>query len=376
MSLQNYDASLLLLAKHQEFAANMVFERAYCLYRTGKIEEALDVARAGSDSNGKDENGDTCQYVFACLQLQAQLHFRLGQSKEAIEAYERLFNVHNVQSLELKTNMVAAHVVAELSSKVPSLMSSMQVTGKQSFELGFNKVSKRMIASLSKHWVLIFIPHQACALIQSGQLDAAESELRMALKLGRESLLEEDLGEEEVAEELAPLTVQLGYVLGQMGRHDESAGAYEEVLANETITEEVVRAIAHNNVIAASGKVDGTHQQKKYVAAAARRVEGLLDKDKVMLSSRRPCSIDSRSNLSPCSLSACRLEAHLGARGSSFVLPEANTPSQQSSPHAPLWQAGSSEGDCFHTVQATCRGRHSHGLDSPPGGNPCCRGET
>lgn len=262
MSLQNYDAGLQLLAKHPEFAANMVFEKAYCLYRSGKIEEALDVARAGSDSNGKDESGNTCQYVFACLQLQAQLHFRLGQSKEAIQAYEKLFKVHNIQSLELKTNMVAAHVAAELSSQVPALMQSMQVTSKQSFELGFNK---------------------ACALIQSGQLSAAESELRMALKLGRESLLEEDLGEEEVAEELAPLSVQLGYVLGQMGRHDESAEAYEQVLANETVTEEVVRAVAHNNVIAASGKVDGTHQQKKYVAAAARRVEGLLDKDKVRL---------------------------------------------------------------------------------------------
>jgi signal recognition particle subunit SRP72 len=162
--------------------------------------------------------------------------------------------------LELKTNMVAAHVAAELSSQVPSLMTSMQVTSKQSFELGFNK---------------------ACALIQSGQLSAAESELRMALKLGREALLDEDLREEDVAEELAPLTVQLGYVLGQLGRHDESAEAYEEVLSNESLTEEVVRAIAHNNTIAASGKVDGSQQQRKYVAAAARRVEGLLDKDKV-----------------------------------------------------------------------------------------------
>ena len=78
----------------------------------------------------------------------------------------------------------------------------------QSFELGFNK---------------------ACALLDLGEFAAAETELRMALKTGREALFEEDCTEEEVAEELAPLTVQLGYALGQQGKTVEALEIYEQV---------------------------------------------------------------------------------------------------------------------------------------------------
>ena len=149
------------------------------------------MARSGEDANPQ-----------ACLQLQAQLHYRLNQSKESIQAYDRLFKEHKVragpagfgwvgrgagnmtvggrlqgeqvlavsaskwqreagglvwhnseavsgvmaatgarsfsarsflstaaqvESLELKTNVVAAYVAAELSSEVPGLMSAMQV---------------------------------------------------------------------------------------------------------------------------------------------------------------------------------------------------------------------------------------------------------
>ena len=42
-----------------------------------------------------------------------------------------------------------------------------------------------------------------------------------------------------------------------------------------------MRALAHNNNIAESGKVDASAAQKKYVANAAKRMEGLLDRDKV-----------------------------------------------------------------------------------------------
>jgi hypothetical protein len=46
---------------------------------------------------------------------------------------------------------------------------------------------------------------------------------------GREALFEEDCTEEEVAEELAPITVQLGFVLGRQGRSADALEAYEQV---------------------------------------------------------------------------------------------------------------------------------------------------
>ncbi|GAX79721.1 hypothetical protein CEUSTIGMA_g7162.t1 [Chlamydomonas eustigma] len=249
MQLGNYDVALNLIGKAtSSLQERMQFQRAYCLYRSGKVEEALSIAKNFESSNPE-----------AFLQLQAQLNYRLHNSKEAIQSYDRLFKEHKADSIELKTNVVAAYVVAELSKEVPNLISAMQVSSKLSFELGFNK---------------------ACALIEIGDFEGAETELRLALKTGREALFEEDCSEEELAEELAPITVQLGYVLGRLGRTTEALEAYEQVLSNISISEDVVRALAHNNNIAESGKVDGSAAQKKFVANAAKRMEALLDKDK------------------------------------------------------------------------------------------------
>lgn len=68
-----------------------------------------------------------------------------------------------MDSLELKTNVLAAYVSASLASEIPALMTALKVSSKQSFELGFNK---------------------ACGLAEVGELAAAENELRLAIKLG------------------------------------------------------------------------------------------------------------------------------------------------------------------------------------------------
>jgi hypothetical protein len=44
---------------------------------------------------------------------------------------------------------------------------------------------------------------------------------------GQEDLFEEDIGEQAVEEELAPLTVQLALVQSRLGRHDEALAAYQ-----------------------------------------------------------------------------------------------------------------------------------------------------
>jgi signal recognition particle subunit SRP72 len=49
----------------------------------------------------------------------------------------------------------------------------------------------------------------------------------LAFIAGRETLLDEELSEEQVEEELAPVTVQLAYTAGQLGRSAEAAAAYE-----------------------------------------------------------------------------------------------------------------------------------------------------
>lgn len=244
----NYDGAIALINRHASLSTAMSFEKAYCLYKLGKFHEALELVHSGEASNPK-----------AWLQLQAQLHYRLNQNKESIKAYDRLFKDHKVESLDLKTNVTAAYVAAELSSEVPGLMTAMQVSSKQSFELGFNK---------------------ACALLMLGDFAAAESELRQALKLGGETLFDQELSEEDVAEELSPLTVQLGYCLERLGRVTEAQELYEKVLSNSAISYEEARTVAHNNTMACSCKVETGAAHKKYVNNAAKRLEGMLDKEK------------------------------------------------------------------------------------------------
>lgn len=69
-----------------------------------------------------------------------------------------------VDSLELKTNVLAAYVAGGLTKEMSSLMSSMRITADKSFEIAYN---------------------HACALVHEGQWAAAETELRKAIKKGR-----------------------------------------------------------------------------------------------------------------------------------------------------------------------------------------------
>lgn len=54
--------------------------------------------------------------------------------------------------------------------------------------------------------------NSACALLETGELEAAQERLLLAQRVGEETLIEEGLEEEELAKELVPITAQLAYV--------------------------------------------------------------------------------------------------------------------------------------------------------------------
>lgn len=47
---------------------------------------------------------------------------------------------------------------------------------------------------------------------------------------GRETLFEEDMAEEEVEDELSPLSCQLAFVLGRLGRLAEASELYDKMI--------------------------------------------------------------------------------------------------------------------------------------------------
>jgi hypothetical protein len=63
---------------------------------------------------------------------------------------------------------------------------------------------------------------------------------------GEEALLEDELTEEEVLGELAPLTVLLAYVLISTGRSEDAVDRLQPIIAGELPQREVA-AIAANN---------------------------------------------------------------------------------------------------------------------------------
>ena len=68
-----------------------------------------------------------------------------------------------VESLELRTNTVAAYVAGGRSSEAGAVMDAMHSSAADSYELAFNR---------------------ACALVEQGDYSAAEEQLQLALRTG------------------------------------------------------------------------------------------------------------------------------------------------------------------------------------------------
>ncbi|KAL3136436.1 Signal recognition particle core component, variant 2 [Trebouxia sp. C0009 RCD-2024] len=217
------------------------FEQAYAMYRLNKLQDALDIL-AGNlpDTPGK-------------ALLEAQLHHRQGNYSAAIATYNKLVQQYKVKTAEVGTNIVAAYVSGGRAHEVLPVMDALALSASDGFEIAFN---------------------QACADVAVGKLEAAEQQLLLAQRLGRETLYEDDLPEEEVEAELAPVTSQLAHVASMLGRSDEATASYQDLLTKHQ-AEENVLAVVQNNVLAIQSSTQS--HQKRFAAEALKKFESLMD---------------------------------------------------------------------------------------------------
>ena len=232
--------------KDAELRKELAFERAYALYKCGKTDDALRVLQT---ETSEDEREST-----RAVQREAQLMYRAGRHEEAATMYETLFRDHADEvgeSPNTAVNLAAAMVAAGRGADLPAALKRLKISPKDSFELAFNF---------------------ACALVECGNLTDAADYLTLAKNQGAETLMDEDLDEDAVADELMSIDAQRAFVAEMLGRKDEAAEGYRAALAIES-NDAATRAIVANNLAALVGS------RGEGGADAMRRTQRNCDKD-------------------------------------------------------------------------------------------------
>ncbi|RLN04193.1 signal recognition particle subunit SRP72-like isoform X2 [Panicum miliaceum] len=153
---------------------------------------------------------------------------------DCMNSYEKL-QKFKIDSMDLKINIIAALVAAGRASEVQTAMKAQKVdlTTKalrdtRSFELAYNSV---------------------CSLIEDK-------------KIGKEELMVEDYGEDEIEYELAPVSAQLPYVQQLQGQSQEAMQTYVNMI-NKKAADPSSLGVATTNLISLKGTKDAADSLKK-----------------------------------------------------------------------------------------------------------------
>lgn len=228
LSLSRWAEALQSCDKYATDVEKFVFERAYCLYRLNRFQEALNLLEADDAPSGRSK----------CLE--AQVRYRMGNYASCAAMYESMYNDDPDRDVGFLVNAVASRVSDDNSKDALSLMADHENLLESSYELCFNL---------------------ACALIEEGKLAEAEERLNQAKEICTAELIQaEELTEEdehliEEHEELAALLVQSGCVLQRRGQADEAHTLYSKVLKQRPSklgqVDITVLAVACNNSVVA-----------------------------------------------------------------------------------------------------------------------------
>jgi len=210
-----------------DVAATISMEHGYCLYKMDRFDEAMAVAEAAPKTE-------------AILQLQAQVLYRTGDFEGALHGFKAVKEVldDDADSQELDSNMVAAYAMgknhdAQTKEDFEALGAEVVQEG-SSFEVMFNV---------------------ACGYIEQGRLEDAMKCLVQTKAVCEDALAEDDLDLEEIADECAPINVQLAFTMQKHSNNDEAMALYQEVISNAPSDAQVL-TVAHNNIVAIKGAKD------------------------------------------------------------------------------------------------------------------------
>jgi len=226
------DEALSTMESSRRLQIDFSFFKAYCLYRQNKLNEALEALK-GQEGNS------------AVMLLQSQILFRMGKMDASLDIYQKL-QKSKIESLEI--NLVAGLVSAGRASDVQGMMEALRVKATSSFELAYNT---------------------ACSLIERNKYSDAEQLLLSARRIGQEALMEENLADDDIETELAPITVQLAHVQQLLGHKQEAIEAFTDII-KKNLADESSLAVATNNLVSLKGPKD--------VSDSLRKLDRLIEK--------------------------------------------------------------------------------------------------
>ncbi|WVZ67895.1 hypothetical protein U9M48_016912 [Paspalum notatum var. saurae] len=228
------DQALAAIRAAERLPIDLGYYKAYCYYRQNKLQEALELLR------GQEETS-------VVLQLESQILYRQGRMNDCMNSYEKL-QKFKIDSMDLKINIIAALVAAGRASEVQAAMKAQKVDlttralrDTRSFELAYNS---------------------ACSLIENKKYSEAKEQLELAKRIGKEELMVEDYGEDEIEYELAPVSAQLAYVQQLQGQSQEAMQAYVNMI-NGASADSSSLAVATTNLISLKGTKDAADSLKK-----------------------------------------------------------------------------------------------------------------
>ncbi|URE16801.1 hypothetical protein MUK42_11747 [Musa troglodytarum] len=184
------DKALSTIQASRHLPIHLRFYEAYCLYRQNKLHEALKVL------DGQERNS-------MILQLESQILYRLGKMDACMESYDKIQRF-KIDSLDLKTNIIAALIAAGRSAEVQETMDALKVKATSNFELAYN---------------------YACSLIEKKKYAEAEQQLLSARRIGQEMLMEEDYADDEIE------TIEAYMSIINRNLSDASSLAAQEVIS-------------------------------------------------------------------------------------------------------------------------------------------------
>ncbi|KAI8022780.1 Signal recognition particle subunit SRP72 [Camellia lanceoleosa] len=179
--------------------------------------------------------GSSADYVVAISIL-----FRLGKLDASLDIYRKL-EKSKIESLEI--NLILWFAFTGRASSARSDGGS-RVKATSDFELAYNT---------------------ACSLIERKKY----SDLEQLLCRLEETLMEDNLADDDIEVELAPITVQLAHVQQLLGHTQEAIEAYTDII-KRNLADESSLAVASNNLVSLKGPKD--------VSDSLRKLDRLIEK--------------------------------------------------------------------------------------------------